>query len=65
MLFRSDFIIDRVGNVVMTTGLGGHGFKFLPEIGRRVADLVDGVENPDNPFAFDRVARSVGPSGHK
>ncbi len=60
-----DFIIDRVGNVVMATGLGGHGFKFLPEIGRRVADLVDGVETADNPFAFDRVARSVGPSGHK
>jgi sarcosine oxidase len=54
-----------VGNVVMATGLGGHGFKFLPEIGRMVADLVDGVVIADNPFAFDRAPRSVGPSGHK
>ena len=60
-----DFVIDRVGNVVFGTGLGGHGFKFLPELARRVADLVDGESSVDNPFAFDRVPRSVGPSGHK
>lgn len=60
-----DFLVDRVGNVVFGTGLGGHGFKFLPELARRIADLVDGESLVDNPFAFDREPRSVGPSGHK
>lgn len=60
-----DFVIDRVGNAVFGTGLGGHGFKFLPELARRVADLVEGESSVANPFAFDREPRKVGPSGHK
>ncbi|MDO9174063.1 MAG: FAD-dependent oxidoreductase, partial [Actinomycetota bacterium] len=36
-----DFLLDRVGDVVVGVGLSGHGFKFVPEIGRRLADLVD------------------------
>jgi len=60
-----DFVIERVGPVVLGVGLGGHGFKFLPELGRRVADLCDGSPWPDNPFTIDRVARHVGPCGHK
>jgi sarcosine oxidase len=60
-----DFIIDRVGDVVIGVGLGGHGFKFLPEVGRRLADLADGEPWLANPFAIDRMPRHVGPSGHK
>ncbi|MEY3618613.1 MAG: hypothetical protein RL726_1311 [Actinomycetota bacterium] len=60
-----DFIIDRVGDVVVGVGLGGHGFKFLPEIGRRLADLAEGRAWRGNPFSIDRESRHVGPSGHK
>ncbi|MEY3093350.1 MAG: hypothetical protein RIU67_2133 [Actinomycetota bacterium] len=60
-----DFLVDRVGNVVVGVGLGGHGFKFLPVLARRVADLVEGESWVDNPFTLHRTARSVGPSGHK
>lgn len=60
-----DFVVDRVGPLVLGVGLGGHGFKFLPELGWRVADLCDGEEWPDNPFTIQRSARHVGPSGHK
>lgn len=60
-----DFLVDRLGNVVVGVGLGGHGFKFLPVLARRIADLVEGSSWLDNPFTLDRVPRSVGPSGHK
>ncbi len=63
--FDEDFIVDRVGDVVVGVGLGGHGFKFLPELGRRLADLADGVGWRGNPFSIDRGSRAVGPSGHK
>ena len=44
----SDFVIDRVGDITVATGFSGHGFKFTPEIGRLVADLVlTGTQPPD------------------
>jgi sarcosine oxidase len=60
-----DFVLDRVGNVVIGVGLSGHGFKFVPEIGRRLADLADGIGWAGNPFALQRTPRHVGASGHK
>ena len=60
-----DFVIDRVGPIVLGVGLGGHGFKFLPELGWRMADLCDGESWTDNPFTVVRTPRHVGPSGHK
>jgi len=39
-----DFIIDRAGRIVIAAGFSGHGFKFVPAIGRMVADLADGAE---------------------
>lgn len=60
-----DFVLDRVGHVVVGVGLSGHGFKFVPEIGRRLADLADGTGWAGNPFAVARVPRHVGASGHK
>jgi sarcosine oxidase len=38
-----DFIIDRIGNVVIGCGTSGHGFKFGPLLGEWLADLVIGT----------------------
>lgn len=37
-----DFILDRVGSVVVCSPCSGHGAKFAPLIGELVADLVQG-----------------------
>ncbi|GIF21809.1 sarcosine oxidase [Actinoplanes tereljensis] len=50
----SNFVLDRLGPVVVATGFSGHGFKFVPAIGRVLADLaVDGTR-PDPRFTFAR-----------
>jgi len=36
-----DFVLDRLGPVVVGVGFGGHGFKFAPAVGARLADLAD------------------------
>jgi sarcosine oxidase len=38
----TDFIVDRVGNVVVGSGTSGHGFKFGPLLGEWLADLATG-----------------------
>lgn len=40
----TDFIIDRVGRIVIGCGTSGHGFKFGPLFGEVLADLVTGAE---------------------
>ncbi len=42
-----DFVIDRVGPIVVGAGFSGHGFKFTPAIGRVLADLIEGGTSPD------------------
>ncbi len=37
-----DFVIDRRGPLVVGAGFSGHGFKFVPTIGRLLADLAAG-----------------------
>jgi len=37
-----DFILDRVGSIVIGAGFGGHGFKFAPVVGEILADLAEG-----------------------
>jgi sarcosine oxidase len=37
-----DFIVDRVGNIVVGCGTSGHGFKFGPLLGGWLADLATG-----------------------
>ena len=59
------FLFDRVGPVVIGLGLSGHGFKFVPEIGRRLADLSQRIHDPDNPFSLDRPPIVVGASGRR
>ena len=38
-----DFVLDRVGNVVVGCGTSGHTFKFGPLLGEILADLADGT----------------------
>lgn len=57
------FLIDRhpgARNAWLVGGGSGHGFKFGPALGERVADLVLGDGDPDPAFA---LARFAGPSG--
>jgi sarcosine oxidase len=42
----SNFVIDRTGPVVVAAGFSGHGFKFVPAIGRLLADLTVGKDAP-------------------
>lgn len=49
---NDDFVIDRVGPVTVATGFSGHGFKFVPAIGRMVADLVTGAAPAPARFAL-------------
>jgi sarcosine oxidase len=52
-----DFVLDRVGPLVVATGFSGHGFKFVPEVGRRLAALAAGTEAPMPPFTLASHAR--------
>lgn len=47
-----DFVLDRIGPVVVGAGFSGHGFKFVPEIGQRLADLALGKADVDPRFAI-------------
>jgi sarcosine oxidase len=47
------FILDRVGNVVIGCGDSGQGFKFLPMFGEVLADLAEGVPTHPDATSFD------------
>jgi len=40
---NEDFVLDRVGPIVVVSACSGHGFKFAPLIGRMAADLAEGA----------------------
>ena len=50
----TDFVLDRVGPVVVGAGFSGHGFKFVPTVGRILADLVEGTARPAARFFANR-----------
>jgi sarcosine oxidase len=50
---NEDFILDRVGPIVIVSPCSGHGFKFAPAIGRMAANLVAGGA-PDGRFALPK-----------
>jgi sarcosine oxidase len=58
-----DFVLDRVGNVVIGCGTSGHGFKFGPLFGEWLATLATGQPGsaPDQRFGLKRLAN--GPAG--
>lgn len=49
----SHFILDRVGPIVVGAGFSGHGFKFVPAIGRILSDLAVEKAAPDSRFSLD------------
>ena len=50
-----NFVLDRVGPVVVGAGFSGHGFKFTPAVGRILADLAtDGAASAPELFALAR-----------
>jgi glycine/D-amino acid oxidase-like deaminating enzyme len=57
----TDFVLDRVGNVVVGCGTSGHGFKFGPLLGELLADLAEGTTPTFDlrPFRLDRMNRSA------
>jgi sarcosine oxidase len=62
-----DFVLDRRDSVVVGVGFGGHGFKFTPAIGERLADLADealGLRAAGaRTFCADRLAGRITRSG--
>jgi sarcosine oxidase len=58
----SNFVLDAVGPVVVGAGFSGQGFKFVPSVGRILADLVEGVPSPEM-FHLNapRTGRGSGP----
>jgi sarcosine oxidase len=54
-----DFIIDRAGAIVVGAGFSGHGFKFLPQIGRMLADLATAAPDSAPATRFTLVAHGV------
>ena len=52
----TDFVVDRLGDVVVGCGTSGHGFKFGPLLGELLADLAEGIEPRVDlsPFRLDR-----------
>jgi sarcosine oxidase len=59
---NEDFVIDRVGPLVIGSPCSGHGFKFTPLIGRLLADLADGRGREtiglDQRFALPRAGKA-------
>jgi glycine/D-amino acid oxidase-like deaminating enzyme len=60
----SNFIIDRhpsLSNVWIAGGGSGHGFKFGPALGERIAAIVLGERAPDRMFGLARFMGACGP----
>lgn len=49
-----NFVLDRLGPVVIGAGFAGHGFKFTPVVGRILADLATGDGGAPAAFSASR-----------
>lgn len=49
-----DFILDRIGPLVIGAGFSGHGFKFTPVVGRILANLATGTREAPEIFSASR-----------
>jgi sarcosine oxidase len=58
----ADFVLDRVGNVVVGCGTSGHAFKFGPLLGELLADLAEN-RRPAVDLARFGLHRGASPSG--
>jgi sarcosine oxidase len=54
-----DFVLDRVGPVVVGAGFSGHGFKFTPSVGRILADLATDAAGAPPLFALGRAPNAA------
>jgi sarcosine oxidase len=50
----ADFIVDKIGPVTIAAGFSGHGFKFTPQIGAMLADLVLDAGPAPRRFSLNR-----------
>jgi sarcosine oxidase len=57
-----NFVLDRVGPVVVGAGFSGHGFKFTPAVGRILADLATDAGPAPALFALSRTPSAASPS---
>jgi sarcosine oxidase len=62
-----EFVVDRIGNVVVGSGTSGHGFKFGPLFGEWLADLATGASGGLAPelrqrFTLSRFRPAAEPS---
>ena len=60
-----DFVLDRVGDVVVGCGTSGHGFKFAPLLGEILADLATGVAPRIDVARFSLGRALVGGDGRR
>ena len=49
-----NFVLDRIGPIVIGAGFSGHGFKFTPVVGRILADLATGEGRAPAIFSASR-----------
>jgi sarcosine oxidase len=56
-----NFVLDRVGPVVVGAGFSGHGFKFTPSVGRILADLATDAAGAPPLFALNREPNAATP----
>jgi sarcosine oxidase len=54
-----DFVLDRVGPVIVGAGFSGHGFKFTPSVGRILADLATDAAGAPPLFALHRAPNAA------
>jgi sarcosine oxidase len=52
-----DFVLDRIGPLVIGSPCSGHGFKFAPLVGSVLADLATGASPPDVPLGRFSLSR--------
>jgi len=48
----TDFVVDKIGNIVIGSGTSGHGFKFGPLLGEWLASLAGGQDDAGVPGRF-------------
>jgi sarcosine oxidase len=59
----ADFIVDRIGRIVIGSGTSGHGFKFGPLLGEWLADLATGGD-PDPAARLFSLSRFATAGAH-
>lgn len=57
---REDFVLDRIGGLVICSPCSGHGAKFAPLIGELTADLVTSPDTAQIPNRFRLAAHRPG-----